>query len=82
MKRKHAQRLVAEAAEYGVSEAECREFAPWAFTGWPKQADSQPRKPLPLPEDRLRDYTRQSAPVGRSAPNWDARAALAEYGML
>ena len=82
MKRKQVQRLVAEAAEYGVTEAECRELAPWAFRNWPEKRTAPPARPLPLPEDVCRRYT----PAQRSRPPAaflsDATAALAEYALL
>ena len=50
MKRRHAQALVAEWAAYGVTEAECREFAPWAFPEPP--VVKTPAGCATLPEDR------------------------------
>ena len=88
MKRRHAQALVAEWAAYGVTEAECREFAPWAFPEPP--AVKTPAGCATLPEDRLTAYNPLSTPVTRDKPRRQYRqidpamferavAALAEF---
>ena len=82
MKRRHAQSLVAEWAAYGVSEAECRQAAPWAFTNWPEKPTRPPARPLALPEDQHPRYHPAQPHKPPAAFLSDATAALAEYALL